>query len=294
MSATVRRLTHPAARAFDRAARAYELGRPGYPPAALRHLLRVAGLGRGRTVVELGSGTGKLTRLLRPSGAAIVAVEPSGPMREVFGRAVPDVLVLEGTAERIPLPDGVADAVVAAQAFHWFQPRRALREIRRVLGPGGMLVGLWNVGDTRGPLALAVERLIDRFGGARPRRWQRWESAFEAPGSGFGRLRRVRFRHVVERSPEAAVAQALSVSRIAALPPARRQELARELRGLLARARQGRASTTLRVPTVTEVYWCRRAARGRGLPGRRRRHSGAPRRSGRTSPAKGRPVRRRA
>lgn len=284
--------THPVARGFDRVARAYERGRPGYPPAAVRHLVRALDLRPGRTVVELGSGTGKLTRLLRPTGAAFVAVEPSDPMREVFARAVPGVLALRGTAEAIPLPDGIADAVVAAQAFHWFRHRTALREIARILRPGGTLALLWNVRDERLPLSRQIAAVIERHGGPPPRRWQRWERAFEVPGSGFGRLAPRRFHHLLRVAPERLVQHTLSVSRIAVLRPAQRRSVAREVRRLLARDPAVQRSGTAGLPTITEVYLVRRAARSPAIRGRPTRRTDPTRRSAGTSRGSGRRGRR--
>lgn len=279
---------HPVARGFDRVARAYERGRPGYPPGAVRHLVRALDLRPGRTVVELGSGTGKLTRLLRPTGAALVAVEPSDPMRDVFARAVPGVLALRGTAEAIPLPDGIADAVVAAQSFHWFRHRTALHEIARVLRRGGTLALLWNVRDERLPLSRQIAAVIERHGGPPPRRWRRWERAFEVPGSGFGRLVPRRFHHLLRVAPERLVQHTLSASRIAVLRPTQRRAVAREVRTLLARDPAVRGSGTVGLPTITEVYLARRTARlpvARGRPTRRtaptRRSAGTSRGSGR-------------
>jgi hypothetical protein len=99
-----RERVHPAARGFDSGAEAYERGRPDYPSAALAHLATGLHLGPGVELLELASGTGKLTRGLLPFGVRVVAVEPSPGMRETFRRTVPGVDVLDGTAEAIPRP----------------------------------------------------------------------------------------------------------------------------------------------------------------------------------------------
>lgn len=272
---TRRRLpTHPVARGFDRAAGAYERGRPDYPRPALRHLARTLRLGPGRTVVELASGTGKLTRGLRPYGATIVAVEPSAPMRAVFERVVPDVLVVAGTAEAIPLPDGFADAVVVAQAFHWFRPRRAAREIARVLRPGGTVALLWNVADARFPLRRRLDAIVARFGGPVPRRWSTWRRAFAGARGPFGPLRRTTFRYLRWASAEATVQHILSVSRIAVLGRNARAEVARRVRHLLGTDPLSRGRARVPFPTITEVYWCRRrGGAGRRAPATRRTRS---------------------
>jgi ubiquinone/menaquinone biosynthesis C-methylase UbiE len=100
-------------------------------------------------VLDLGAGTGKLTAVLLSLGADVTAVEPDPGMLAEFRRALPGVRSLSGRAEAIPLPDASVDAVVAGQALHWFDMDRALPEIARVLVPGGVLAGLWNVDDDR-------------------------------------------------------------------------------------------------------------------------------------------------
>ncbi len=249
---------HRLAEGFDRVASAYERGRPRYAPAAVRFLRERLGLAPGRTLVELGSGTGKLTRDLVGSGAAIVAVEPSEEMREEFARAVPGVLALAGTAERIPLPDRVADAVVAAQAAHWFRPRTAGREIARILRPGGVVAFVWNVRDRNFPFVKRYESTVHRHTTGPPGRWRHWQRMFEPSGHGFGPVRLSKFRWVLPTSPEAIVLHALSTSRVAALPPATRARVAREVEELLRTDPWSRGRSRVRLPTVTEVHWARR------------------------------------
>jgi SAM-dependent methyltransferase len=148
---------HPVAAAgFASAADVYERARPSYPPEAIDWLVSQTELGAGRTVVDLGAGTGKLTRLLLPTQARVVAVEPIAEMRAHIAGAE----VLDGTAEAIPLPDGSADVVTVAQAFHWFDHSRALPEIHRVLRNDGSLVLVWNMRDLDDPVQRGVEDLL--------------------------------------------------------------------------------------------------------------------------------------
>ncbi len=251
--------THPAVRGFDRTAATYERARPDYPASAVRHLGHVLHLGPGRTVVELGSGTGKFTRAIEPLGTARVAVEPTAGMRRVFARTVPEVPVLDGTAESTPLPDGFADAVVCAQSFHWFRTGPALREIRRVLRPGGGLALVWNTRDDSLGWSRQLTQLLRRYGTRRSAvRNRPWESVFSSHRAGFSPLRRRDFRHEQHGTPALFVDRVLSVSTIAVLPPARRRAAAAEVRHLLATDPDTRGRDRLVLPYRTEVYWCHR------------------------------------
>ena len=131
---------------FGTAAGAYAAHRPDYAPAAVRWALEPA---PGPRVLDLGAGTGKLTGALVALGADVSAVEPDPAMRDELRRALPAVRVLPGSAEAIPLPDASVDAVLAGNALHWFDMALAGPEIARVLAPGGILAGLWNVVDDR-------------------------------------------------------------------------------------------------------------------------------------------------
>ena len=151
---------HPIARGFEQAAGAYERGRPGYPQPALDALATALGIEPGARVVDVGAGTGKLTRALVARGAEVVAVEPVVTMRAELERALPGTAVLDGTAESLPLPDAAFDACVAAQAFHWFAADRALPELHRVLRPAGGLGVVFNRRDLSTPVQAALDDLL--------------------------------------------------------------------------------------------------------------------------------------
>ena len=123
------------AASFGEVADAYERARPGYPEDAVRWLVGEEPC----DVVDLGAGTGKLTRSLVALGHRVTAVEPLPEMIAHLLAAAPGVTAVQGGAEAIPLAAESADVVVAAQAFHWFDHGPALREIARVLRPGGGL-----------------------------------------------------------------------------------------------------------------------------------------------------------
>jgi SAM-dependent methyltransferase len=158
-----------ARRGFQAGADAYERGRPGYPPVAIEWLSTELGLRPGRTVVDVGAGTGKLTRELVASGADVVAVEPVPGMRDVLARTVPGARVLDGTAEALSLPGDSVDAITVAQAFHWFDTTRSLAEFHRVLRAGGRFALIWNRRRRDQPLHRAINEITEPYRGSAPR-----------------------------------------------------------------------------------------------------------------------------
>ena len=142
---------------FGAEAAAYERGRPSYPPEAINWLLPADG---ARDVLDLGAGTGKLTTRLVERGLDVTAVDPIPEMLELLRTALPDTPALLGTAEEIPLPDSSVDAVLVAQAWHWFDPERAIKEVTRVLRCGGRLGLVWNNRDERSGWVKELGRII--------------------------------------------------------------------------------------------------------------------------------------
>jgi len=240
---------HPSAAAgFELAAAEYEFGRPSFPPAAVDLLVERLRLEPGRTCVELGPGTGKLTELLIASGVRIVGIEPVAAMRAAFARNVPTAGLIGGVAEELPMRDGAADAAVAAQAFHWFDGVRALTDLARVLVPGGRLALVWNIRDEATPWVREMSEVIEPYRGTTPsHRSMRWMEAF-ASSDDFSEPERTSFPYVHHTSPERAVARALSISFIATLPVAERAAVAHRIRAILP------AGDEVTVPYVTGVW----------------------------------------
>jgi SAM-dependent methyltransferase len=240
---------HPAARGFALAADMYERGRPDYPAAAVRRLVERLDLRPGRTVLDLAAGTGKLTRLLLPSGAEAIAVEPIPAMREELERLVPGAIAMSGTAEQIPLADESVDAVTVAQAFHWFRAEEALREIRRVLRPGGGLALIWNTRDDRDRVNSALSEILEPFDHDTPRRRQRDPRAVLDESGLFTPCEAALFKHRQKLDEEGLVERVLSISFIASASRRVRDGVEERVRAL-AQEHEGR----IRVPYYTELY----------------------------------------
>jgi SAM-dependent methyltransferase len=223
---------HPSALAFERVVADYERGRPEFPDRAIGFLVDRLSLAPGRSLLELGAGTGKLTRMLAP-WVRIIAVEPLEAMREALSRNLPDVEVLDAVAEDLPLGGDSVDAAVAAQAFHWFDGDRALVELARVLVPAAPIALVWNVRDESVPWIRELTGLIEPYRGDTPsHRSLRWKAAFDA-SEVFLPPQRTSFRYLHATTRERIVARVLSISFIAALAAEERREVAAAVRHLV-------------------------------------------------------------
>jgi len=218
---------------FDRSARAYERARPDYPAEIVDWLVAELRLPADATVLDVGAGTGKLTRPLLDRGLRVVAVEPMAGMRDALTASAPQADVREGVAERLPVDDGTADAVVAGQAFHWFANERALSEFARVLRPSGRLGLVWNARDLRQPLQRDIGRLLDAYHRDEPRHASgAWERALVR--TRFTRMAERRLPNVQRLTRDGLADRVLSTSFIAALPEREQAQLAGRVRALVA------------------------------------------------------------
>jgi SAM-dependent methyltransferase len=208
------------AHSFGPAAGKYERGRPPYPAASVEWLLPAG----ARRVLDLGAGTGKLTRELLARGLEVTAVDPSDGMRAELRRVLPDVPALHGAAEKIPLPDRSVDAVLVAQAWHWVDPARAVPEIARVLSPGGRLGLIWNLRDEREDW---VRRLGQIIGSAESDR-------DTGVGPPFGPVEVREFGWTHRIGPEQLLDMVASRSYVILLPPDERAGLLGQVRQLMA------------------------------------------------------------
>ncbi|HJV05058.1 MAG TPA: class I SAM-dependent methyltransferase [Actinomycetota bacterium] len=251
---------HPAAaEGFSAAAEEYERSRPSYPEEAVDRLVQELEITRDCLVLDLGAGTGKLTRLLAPTGARLVALDPVEAMRRACAKLVPEAMVLGGVAEALPFHDATFDGVVAGQAFHWFDGPRALAEIHRVLKPSGRLGLIWNVRDESVDWVRRLTEIIDPYERSTPReKTHQWRAAFQMTDL-FGSLNQRRFPHSQTLDLDGLEERFASASFIASLPGEERAEVLGRIRELAGTHPDlaGRDSFELRY--FTELYWCSRA-----------------------------------
>ncbi|MGN6461140.1 MAG: class I SAM-dependent methyltransferase [Pseudolabrys sp.] len=245
---------HSAAEGYSAQAERYVRGRPDYPDAVSGWLRDRLGLGAGKTVVDLGAGTGKFTAYLVATGAEVIAVEPVAEMRAKLAQKLPAVDVREGTATSIPFPDSSVDALVCAQAFHWFATRAALAEMHRVLKPGGHLGLIWNRRDTDIDWVAEMAHIVDPYEGDTPRFAKgTWREAF--PFDGFTPLQEERFLHGHTGTPEDVIVNRVrSTSFIAALATDEEAKVTAQVRALIARTPALAGKDMVTVPYVTLAF----------------------------------------
>ena len=236
---------------FESGSDIYERARPGYPPEAVDLLAATAGLAPGHRVLDLAAGTGKMTRGLIERGLRCVAAEPSPSMRDVFTGVLPGVPLVAATAEHIPLADHTVDAVVVAQAFHWFDPPTALAEMARVLRADGWLTLIWNERDESDPVVSELVRI------------SKWDTMAPYPvgkdfsvdidRSGlFGSVERTGLPFTQWLDLPTFVGQVASRSYVQVLPEAQRQALLDEVEAFGATLSQ-----PIAMPYITDLFCAR-------------------------------------
>ena len=224
---------------FGVAAGQYAQHRAGYAEAAIRWCLAPVSDARPVRVVDLGAGTGILTGALARLGADVVAVEPDQAMLAELRRQLPGARAVAGSAEALPLPDQSADAVLCGQAMHWFDLDRALPEIARVLAPGGVLAGLWNVDDDRVGWVAGLTAISNS--GTTLSRWRSTpdpdteRAALHAGSSWFAPAEEGEFGHGQLRSADSLVATLATRSWILVMDEAERARTLATIRDFLAR-----------------------------------------------------------
>jgi ubiquinone/menaquinone biosynthesis C-methylase UbiE len=235
----------PLGLSFGAVAATYDRARP---PICLRLLDRAQQaleLAPSAHVLDLGAGTGRLTRELVQRFDRVVAVEPDDKMRALIDVGT----IFAGSAEAIPLEDASVDAAFVGEAFHWFDARRALTELARVLVPrGGLALISTHWWETEPPLPKAAEALLRepyrRFHDERP---PPYDDALAT--SPFEPLRRERFEEAIDVDADALLELYSTTSSLATLPDDERTDLLAAVRPKL--------TGTYRLPIKHELAWTR-------------------------------------
>jgi SAM-dependent methyltransferase len=237
----------------------YEAARPSYPPDAVGWFVENLRLTPGRRVADVAAGTGKLTRLLVPTGAELFAVEPVRGMRATFRRLLPEVPLVAATAEAMPFRAAALDAITVAQAWHWFDHDRATAEAARVLRPGGRLGLVWNARDRTEPWVDEVWSIMDRVEKHAPwRDHENWRDSAMRAMPGFGALHDAQFRHLQRITPEGVVQRVASVSHVAVLAEPEQAKVLAEVREVLTTHPAVRGRETVEIPYRVDCFWVER------------------------------------
>jgi ubiquinone/menaquinone biosynthesis C-methylase UbiE len=245
---------HPRAREFAKAASVYERARPEFPTQAIDWLVEHLRITSSTRLLDLAAGTGRSTRPLYEHTHEIVAVEPVPEMRQVLQASLPEIEVLDGTAERIPLQDASVGAVVVAQAFHWFDPVAALAEISRVLEPDGRLGLAWHSPDRSDPLQRAFRAIVEQDRQGAPIHVAHDADHYVAEDAPLTRIGATEIRDVHVYDADRLVALALSTSHFAALDQARQAVGEQQIRALVG------PSGSVELPYTVELSAFRQAA----------------------------------
>jgi len=259
------RLRH--ASSFGAVAAAYAEHRPSYADDAIRWCLAAVRSSlpapTATRVVDLGAGTGILTAALDRLGADVTAIEPDPDMLAELRRRLPGVRSAAGSAEKIPLPDGGVDAVLAGQAMHWFDLDRALPEIARVLVPGGVFAGLWNVDDDRVGWVAELAKMRNRKASNTLLRWRdgdahpRQDQLAAAAAGRFEPAETAEFGHGQVRTADSLVATIATHSHLLVMDATERSALLAQVTGFL-RTQPETAAGEFILPMVTIALRTRR------------------------------------
>lgn len=250
---------HPqAAEGFTQGAQAYARARPDYPEETLAWLTETVGLAPGTSALEVGAGTGKFTERLLQTGASILALEPVEAMRAQLQSRYPAVTVRQGLAECLPLEDESFDAIICAQAFHWFARSEVLDEFARVLKPNGSVGLIWNVRDESVEWVRQLGDLWREGEVGLPRYTPELMDAL-FPHPKFGPLETASAHHQHTGPAEIVVVERMrSTSFIASMPQPEQERLLERARAVLANAPEVQGGEHLSFPYRTVMYSARR------------------------------------
>lgn len=244
------------ASSFGPAAALYDRVRPGYPAAAVDWALGPLGPGRWQ-IIDVGAGTGIMTRLLLSLGHDAVAVEPDERMRQRLGETTA-ARALAGSAESMPLTDGSADGAIAAQAYHWFDHEKAHAELARVIRSGGVFAAVWNIRDEGVHWVTEYSRIVEGERGPDGSGVDSAGKRLQSFGEKFGPVESAVFRHSVRHTPDSLVSLLKSRSYFLTASPDRQTALEAEVRSLAADHPDLAGRSEFELPYVTAAYRAKR------------------------------------
>jgi ubiquinone/menaquinone biosynthesis C-methylase UbiE len=254
----------PQAKMFDECADTYAQYRPTYPDAAVEKILSAFDLNPGKLICDLGAGTGVMSLLIARHGISVIALEPLEMMRKKGAMAAAEcglpVIFAASRAEQIALRDQSVDAVVCAQAFHWFEAESALKEIHRVLKPEGGLALVWNNWNWRRIGWLAkLEQLIMKYNPQHHPSYRAKDWAQIVNGSGlFSPVQTFEYFHDRTVREDELLGLVDSFSYVRVIPIKERIELREEIKALFRRECEQQSGETLVVQYQTELYLTRK------------------------------------
>ena len=242
---------------FAASSSVYERGRPDYPAEVIDALAATFNLTEGNRLLDLATGTGKLARGFL-GRATVVAAEPAAEMCREFARIQPGVPLVRAVGEVLPFASGSLDAVTIGTAFHWFDGPRALRELHRVLRPGGRMALIWLQRDEAVPWVDGLVRLVDTYRPADARRYAEtpWQAAFETDEGRalFSPLEFMTYPFEFPVDRDTAVQRTASTSFVAAMPEEGRREVLARVREYLDTHEATRGREVIGIPHQAEVY----------------------------------------
>lgn len=246
----------PTIERFQPSAEIYNYSRPAYPKEAIQFLKLALGIRRGKSFIDLAAGTGKLTESLLDSQANLIAIEPIEGMRLVYAKLFPNIVLLNGKAESIPLAASSMDGVVVGTAFHGFDGCKALPEIARVLKLKGGLGLIWNVLDDNVKWVKNIISLRNAYAKREVKNcYMEWKTSFECCSGLFSELqhRTVSFSYL--GNVQAIIDRMLSSSVIIPLTEIDKNNFVEDIIKVLNVSSLKTQERDLLIPYRTEIYW---------------------------------------
>lgn len=259
------------ARNYGQVATSYDLSRPDYPNAAcFEEWLSVLGINTKTRVVDLGAGTGKLTKAIlktvyetetpeRVQADNFIAIEMVADMRAHFCETFPHITVEAGFAEKIPLADESVDVVVVGTAFHWFDGKKALKEITRILARDGRLGLVWNMLDPEISWVRQLRELLEQNKQPNNHDTGQWKDAFTDDHLFSNPFKQhTTYRYSKPATAKQIIECLLSFKAAAEMSSDEKDKFTQKAKQILATHPETGGKEEIQVPFRTEMYVCKK------------------------------------